>query len=175
MYLVCAAALAGFGLGSLAVGAKLLLRRLPAPTSATARRALPVLVGGLVATAGLLFAIPVTVHSHMSDGHYRIYDAESWGDLAALDAAGPAQGDIFLADPWRAPLMNAATGALPHTVLYPGGGPFNGGDFEHYENTGGAEPAWFAERDITWVVATAPPNATIVAHPGPHVFHIDPS
>lgn len=175
MYLVCAAALAGFGLGSIAVGAKVVLRRLSLAASGAARRALPMVVGGLVAMAGLGFALPVTVQSHMADGHYRIYDAESWADLAALDAAGPARGDIFLADPWRAPLMNAATGALPHTVLYPGGGPFNGGDFEHYENSAGAEPAWFAERDITWVVATAPPNATIVAQPGPRVFHIDPA
>ncbi len=143
-FFVCVAALAGLGLGWAAhrVGQA---ARVPAYGTF------------LGVVLGLALLAPA-IQFHLGSPMYRVFDGESWQDGRIL-AENADAGDLFLSDPWRAPVYNALSGARPYSVLIPGAGPVNGTEWGYYLASGGASPSWFAERGITHVVAPVPPNA----------------
>jgi hypothetical protein len=110
--------------------------------------------------AFLLLAVLATpLHHHLNEPYYRVWDDEGWASLHAFAAAEVQPGDVFLSHPWRAPTLNAVSGATPHAVLYPGAEPVNEADYVHYVTSRGADAAWLRERGIDWVISATPPNA----------------
>lgn len=144
-FFVCVAGLAGWAVGWVC---DRVARSLRAPASA-------VPLGVLL---GLAFLMPA-VHFALDAPYYRVFDEGSWRDGRTLASTDITDQDVFLSDPWRAPVYNSLTGALPHAVLIPGRPPENGADWGYYLSSGGANEQWFSERGITYVVAPVRPNA----------------
>ena len=112
----------------------------------------------LGAILGLALLAPA-IGFHLGTPMYRVFGPESWDDVHVFAHSNASTQDVFLSDPWLAPVYNSGTGALPHTVLIPGNSPANGADWGYYLASGGANPAWFAERGITFVISSVEPNA----------------
>ena len=144
-YFVCVAALAGLGLGWVAHRVGVAARQ-------------PWYGAFIGAVLGLAILAPA-VSFHLGSPMYRVFDEDSWRDVGVFAGTNATPQDVFLSDPWLAPVYNSGTGALPHAVLIPGNAPINGADWGHYVASGGASPAWFAERGITFVIAEVEPNA----------------
>lgn len=144
-FFVCVAALAGLGLGW-------------ATHRVGEAARMPVYGTFLGVVLGLAILAPA-IQFHLGSPMYRLFDGESWEDGRILAGSEADGGDLFLSDPWRAPVYNALSGARPHSVLLPGNAPVNGTDWGYYLASGGATPDWFAQRGITYVVAPVPPNA----------------
>ena len=142
--------LAGLGWGAAGRG----LRQVPwRPWLRVADAATP-------AAAGLLVAVALLgpMQAHLAEPYYRVFDEPSWAAAKEFALVG-GTGDIFLSHPWQAPVLNSLTGARPQAVMIPGAGPVNDADYVHYLQTKGADPAWLAQRGITFVLHPIPPNA----------------
>ncbi|MHB1261327.1 MAG: hypothetical protein ACYC2H_06390 [Thermoplasmatota archaeon] len=151
-FFLCLAGLAGTGVGM----GLALLRRIPVrPALAVPVAACGIVVAGLLSGAALLPPLQL----HFVEPYYRVFDDRAWAAATAFEASEAGPDDVFLSHPWRAPVLNALTGAKPWTALLPGGPPERGGDFEFYVASGGADAAWFKERGITYVVVPLEPNA----------------
>lgn len=145
-FFVCLAALAGLAIGE---GAARLRQRAHWPAA------------GAVAAAALvaLLVFAPGLQSLLATPYYRVYNATSWQDGQVLAEAGAGPGDVFLSDPWRAPVYSSWTGALPVAVLYPGTTPVGAAAWSYYLSSGGGTAQWLQEQGIDYVVAPVPPNA----------------
>lgn len=159
---LCIAALAGLTIGTLAS-----LARQRAPVEPRARQALAIAGAALL----VVVALAPAVATHLSTPHYRVFDRRSWSDARVLEASAVGPDDRFLADPWQAPVYNAASGARPHAVLFPGEGPAGGSDWSFYLRSNGASQEWFDERGIDYVIGPGPPHAEH-EHLGGRVYRI---
>lgn len=149
----------GFGSDKLRAG----LRRTPA----LVRTLVPAAVAGLAIAVVLAPAV-----AHQADSPiYHPWNHSSWRDLEILVAAEPEPGLGLLADPWQAGIASGLTGLRPWTVLYPGVFPKNLADWNHYLESGGADPGWLRERGIDYVMSTTVPNATYEPLGG-HVYRL---
>lgn len=138
---------------------------------ALARWHVPRAAAALLAVLLLVVAASPGVASHLEEPYYRVHDDASWAAARTLAAADPGPEEVFLSEPWRAMLYNAVSGATPYTVLYPGSPPARGGDWAFYLRSGGASAAWLEDRQITYVVASVPPQAPH-EHLGQGVYRI---
>lgn len=129
-----------------------------------------------LATAAVLALVLLApaVKFHLGTPYYRVFDDGTWQDGRILGASNATGQDVFLADPWRAPIYNGLSGALPYTVLNPGSPPAKASDWSYYLDSGGANAAWLHERAITYVIAPVAPNAPS-EHLGGHVYRILPA
>lgn len=151
-FFVCLAALAGLAIGYAADG----LHRIGRERLGGIR------VKHLVPVAAVLLAAIVAapgLQSLLETPYYRVFNATTWDDGRILLDAGADADDVFLSDPWRAPIYNSLTAAQPAAVLYPGRAPVGAADWTYYLRSGGATPEWLAERSIDFVIAPVAPNA----------------
>ena len=146
------AAVAGLGIGVPASWIGAGLRRWTPAWGAVA-------VGSLLVTAGVVAGVMTPLQAHLREPYYRVFDGPSWAAAEDFAAGSAGPDDVFLSHPWRAPLLNAMTGARPWTYLLPGSPPVNGADYDDYMVTSGADRTWLESRGITYVVGGVPPNA----------------
>lgn len=108
----------------------------------------------------MAFALPFAIEDRVDETYYRVHDARTWQAGAGFAASGAGPDDVFLTNPWHAPVYNAWTGATPHTVLRPGSPAELREDWNHYLATNGSTPEWLEARGIDYVIAPVAPNAT---------------
>lgn len=113
----------------------------------------------VIGAAVALVALSTPIGAIQAEPMYRVHDENSWAAAQAFETSGAGPGDVFLSHPWRAPIFSGATGAVPHTVLYPGQSPDNVADWNHYLATSGADATWLDERNIRFIVNGPVPNA----------------
>lgn len=148
---------AAHGLVWTARGAAALARRSWGYTRATPfpRRASTAIVTVLL-LAGALTAASAGTAGHLREPYYHIVSDHDWGAFQwAADHVNETY-DVYLMDPWKAPVFHAMTGKTPLTYLDPGSPPIRGADWASYlEQASGpnATPdgAWLVARNVSIV------------------------
>jgi hypothetical protein len=110
--------------------------------------ALAVLLAGTAASAG--------IDDHLDQEYYHVINDGDWERFAWIRDNVGGEHEVFLAHPWKAPILSAMTGKDPHAYLQPGNPPVNGGDYRDFARTGGSMEL-FVMNDITLVTSPRKP------------------
>ncbi|HEX9816246.1 MAG TPA: hypothetical protein VGB18_04640, partial [Candidatus Thermoplasmatota archaeon] len=113
------------------------------------------------------------VQDHVQTPYYRVISDSDWEAFqVVVDKAGPDY-EVFLAHPWKAPVLSAVSGKHPRAVLYPGVPPVNDAEYRNYLTTG-ASLDYFILNDVTLVVASGQPPFPEFIELGPDVWGLHP-
>jgi hypothetical protein len=119
------------------------------------RRAAPALgVGLAVLLAGT--AASAGIDDHLDQEYYHVINDGDWERFTWIRDNVGDEHEVFLAHPWKAPILSAMTGKDPHAYLQPGNPPVNGGDYRDFARTGGSMEL-FVMNDITLVTSPQKP------------------
>lgn len=97
---------------------------------------------------------------HVDQSYYHTIKDEDWERFTWIRDNVGEDYEVFLAHPWKAPVLSAMTGKNPYTYLSPGTSPINGEDYREYVRTGG-DAEFFITGDITLVATTGKPPLDI--------------
>lgn len=134
----------------------------------------------VLAVAGLLvmvsafgFVTAPGLAAHLDEPYYHVMDDEMW---VAFQVAKdlPEEYEVFLTEPWRAPVFTAVSGKHPHTWLNPGSPPVRGEDYAAYLNGGYEDGVWLVSRDISVVIDRQAPTDPAFETIAPNVHVLDP-
>lgn len=162
-------------LGYAVVGAATFAREAVLVVAGAARRARPAAAAvGVVAAVALtaVFASSGTA-GHLREPYYHLIQPTDWERFTWIrDNVGP-EYEVFLGDPWQAPVLTALTGKEPHAWLAPGWPPARGEDYVLFSRTGGTLE-FFLLHDITLVISDLKPPFPEFVTLAPGVHAIDP-
>lgn len=123
-------------------------RRVLQTSAATIALVASLSLSGAVASDG--------TETHLEEPYYHVMDDRSWDRFQWVDENVGDEYEVFLAHPWRAPVLAAMSGKDPHAYLNPGSPPINGEDYRRYAETGGSL-RFFITNDITTGVTSGKP------------------
>ena len=169
VFFLCAAVGVGFFVARVARLVPSLVSRVaraPARGPAVASGVFGVVLVGLLLSPG--------VAAHLNEPYYRVVDHEEWRAFHWVERNLGPEYEVFLAEPWGAPVLAAVSGRLPHAYLLPGSPPVNGVDWSAYE-AGRLDLAFFVENDITFVVGPVHPGPEEFSEVAPNVWALDPA
>lgn len=136
----------------IAAGTRRLLPRL-------SLRHVPRLLGVLAASALMVASTAQGIEFHIKQPFYHVVDEREWSIFQSIEGRLGPDYDVFLAHPWKSPVLTAMTGKHPYSFLIPGGAPIHGTEYDLVLATGGTLE-FFILNDITFVIdPQVPPPA----------------
>ncbi len=117
----------------------------------------------VVGVVGVLFvglASPA-LSAALNEPYYRVIDEEDWERFVWVEENVGEEYEVFLAHPWKAPILTAMTGMQPYAWLSPGSPPVNGEAFVAYLQGTGNDTAWLVEREVSVVVGERMPVSDV--------------
>jgi hypothetical protein len=125
------------------------------PDNRTVQRGIPtaavtvsILLAGTAASTG--------VAVHVDQAYYHTIQDRDWDRYTWIRDNVGEEYEVFLAHPWKAPVLGAMTGKDPYTYLAPGSPPINEEDYRDYARSGGSLE-FFVMNDITLVATPGKP------------------
>lgn len=168
---------AGHGLAVLAEEALALLRRWSPARSALrpTPAALPSAALAVLLLAGVVASADEGLRYHIGQPYYHVLDDDDWAAYVWVAGNVGPDYEVFLAHPWKAPILAALTGMEPYTYLSPGSPPFRGEVYDAYV-AGQLGSVGLVQRDISLVVVfgdLGPGPEFVRIHP--RVWALDPA
>lgn len=120
-------------------------------------------VAVVVGVVGVLFVglASSALSAALNEPYYRVVDQEDWDRFRWVEDNVGEDHEVFLAHPWKAPVLAAMTGMQPYTWLSPGSPPVNGEAYVGYLQGTGNDTAWLIEREVSVVVAERMPSSDV--------------
>lgn len=105
-----------------------------------------------LAVLAFVAASDAGIARHIDEPYYHVLNDADWEAFTWAAANVNSSYEVFLAHPWKAPVLSALTGKQPLTWLSPGAPPVRGEDWDAYVQGRYADGMWLVGEEVSLVV-----------------------